>query len=121
MTETYKFDWQKEPEGFAKWLIPSVIPRNFKQFDELSKATDKFRNVELTILVNGFEMDAQKFLEGVDVNMSHFALKEAARMLSEIGGFNELQERLDTIRTHMIEQVERTMREHGIELPEWDD
>lgn len=124
--KTFKFNWQKEPEGFLKWLIPHVLPKDdpkatMSAVDQLSKATDKFTNVELTMLINGIKVDARRFLTRVEQNMEYYARQEAARMLNEIAGFDEVQERLDTIRMHFISEVESTFRKHGIELPEWND
>lgn len=126
MTKEFKFNWQEEPDGFLKWFVVTILPTSGpsdsgKVISQLSELTDHFQNVELAVLLNGVKMDTEKFINSVQRNMEHYARQEAVRMLHEVGGFSEVQEQLDVLRLHFINEVEGTLRRYGIELPEYDD
>jgi len=119
MTE-FRFDWQAAPEGFLKWLLPVLVAnrRGEDQFDELSKITDKFTDVRLTIQVNGLEVDAENFLNGVEHNMEYYAKVEARRLLDEVGRFDDLEDLLASAKRTVMQDVEQRLSAAGIELPD---
>lgn len=124
-TEPFVFDWHSERNegGFLKWFLPTVmvgLPQ--ARFDELSEQTSGFTEIQVQVLINGVEVNAEHFLQGVERNMESHARDEARRMLDEVGGLNALEERIGEIRSHLIAQVEKALSERGIELPsreEW--
>jgi hypothetical protein len=119
---TFRFDWQAEPDGFLKWLLPVVIPVSQKAdlIEQLSAATDKFTNVELTIQVNGIQVDAQAFLTAVERNMDHSVSAEARRLLDEIGKFEDLHELLRDAERAARRSIEQRLTDAGFELPDSD-
>lgn len=117
--EPFVFDWAKEPEGFLKWFLPTLLAGEplDEHMDELTKRTKKFSDVQVRVLINGLEVDAGHFLDGVERNMEHHATKEARRMLDEVGGMGDLEERISAIRDVLVGEFEKALRDRGIELP----
>lgn len=66
--KSHTFDWQAERDGLWKRLLPSLLASRLmdKQTDALSDATDKFTNVSIAVTVNGIEVDARGFFEGLE-------------------------------------------------------
>jgi hypothetical protein len=117
---SYTFDWHAEGrDSFVGWALVHILPpMTNEQMGKLSEETDKFTNVTLTIQVNGIEMDAKPFLDGIDRNMEHFAKVEARKMVAAMTKLN----RMDRLMEFLQEQVELVAREElrdaGIEIPE---
>jgi hypothetical protein len=114
------YNWQAEPEGFLKWLLASIIPKN-SDFEKLSDATDKFSNIELSISVNGIEMDAEAFLNGVQRIMNHNVELEANSLLSQFGRFDELREMLDAAEYAAKKAIEDELTKNGISIEIYED
>ena len=120
----FVFDWHAERNegGFLKWFLPTVmVGLSQARFDELSERTSGFTEVQVQVLVNGVEVNAEHFLQGVERNLEATARDEARRMLDEVGGLGALEERIGEIRDHLITQVENALSERGIELPSRED
>ncbi|GAB6901961.1 hypothetical protein [Kineosporia succinea] len=114
--ECQPFNWhQLQPDSFLYWMLPVVLPRG-EAFEELAKASDDFKSVDLRITANGIEMDALAFLRGVHANMRLFAHREAERIVMEETSLTKVEETMASIR----EQVERHLREEltaaGVQL-----
>lgn len=120
--EPFVFDWANEPEGFLKWFLPTVLSGEplDEHMDELTARTKKFSDVRVRVLINGFEVDAKSFLTGVENNIEYLAGKQARRMLDEVGGLDDLEERIASIRTLLVRQFEQALAARGIELPSED-
>lgn len=117
--QPFVFDWKREPESFLKWLLPTVmVGVSSEQMAELADATKEWSEVRVQVLINGVEVNAQQFFEGVERNMDDRARRAAKDMLDEVGGFDALEERIREIRAHLIAKTEEALRERGIELPE---
>lgn len=120
----FVFDWQKEGRNsFLHWFLPTVMVGTHDNgvMDELSEKTDKFTDVHLQILINGVEVNAEHFLESVEANIKAGAKDEARRMLDDVGGLDQLEDRINLIRQPLINKVENALAEMGIELPNSDD
>jgi len=88
-----------------------------EHMDELTERTKKFSDVQVRVLINGFEVDAKSFLAGVENNIEYLAGKQARRMLDEVGGLGDLEERIASIRTLLVREFEQALAARGIELP----
>jgi hypothetical protein len=120
----FVFDWHAERNegGFLKWFLPTVmVGLSQTRVDELSERTHGFTDVQVQVLINGAEVNAEHFLQGVERNLEATARDEARRMLNEVGGLDALEERIAEIRNHLITQVENALSERGIELPSRED
>lgn len=97
--DSHVFDWQKEPEGFLNWMMPTLVtalPEGM--FERLSEITRGWTEVSLTIQVNGVDVPVKSFLSGIERNMTYFAQKAARDRLDDIGELNELTEELAGLR-----------------------
>lgn len=118
----FVYDWVAAPEGFRKWFLPTVMAGDMDGLMvTLGERTAGWSDVRVQILINGIEVNAGHFLESVERNMDLAALREARRMLDEVGGLDQLEERIREIRTHLMDQFEAALRERGIELPDRDE
>lgn len=120
--EPFVFDWQAQPEGFLKWMIPNLITGiSHARFSQLSSATDGWRSVVLTIQINGVPVPAQQFVEGVERNMEHYATEEARRLLSEAGRLDDLGDLVRDVEREVSATIRRRLAAAGIYLEEDDD
>lgn len=121
-SEEFRFDWQAQPEGFLKWLLPTLISSRHHDglIDQLSAATEKFTDVRLTVQINGVDVDPAAFLTGVEMNMVHYAKAEARRLVDEIGELALLRELLEDVERSAVRQLEQRLAAAGIELPDRD-
>lgn len=113
----FVFDWQREPENFLKWLIPNIIvgidPATYRS---LSAATDRFTRVELTMQVNGVELDTRSAVRGIEDNLDHAVRRAVAERLTELAEVTRLRELLDETERAFEERLRELAREAGIEL-----
>lgn len=119
----FRFNWQDAPEGIAKWLLVAVIPASQRPdiIPRLSEATNKFTEVDLTIQVNGIEVDAGALLDRIERTMNYRAQVEAQRLLDGIGRFDDLQNLLDRVQLAAKTAVRQRLRAAQFELHDIDD
>jgi hypothetical protein len=118
----FTYDWQQQPDNFLKWLLPTLISAGDREmFECLSEATDKFTNVTLTIQVNGVNVPVENFLSGVESNMTYYANKEAARLVTSIPRLERLREAMDDADHALRERLVQIMAEAGVDLGDTDD
>jgi hypothetical protein len=118
---TFRFDWTKEPrDSFLNWFVPvavggsDIVALNLKDPDWTT-------HIELTMQVNGVEVNAQRFMERVRENMHYYAQSYAADLVNEIGRLDEATQILEDVGNHVRGEVINRLREHGVELPERDE
>lgn len=120
MTEhAFVYDWQSEPDGFKKWLLPTVLGdviRDDAVFDDLRTRTDDWRNVRFVVVVNGIEVDAERFLNVLERTIEWSAEKAARRRVDAIRGLTALREVVDRVTAQLEDAVSTVAAEHGIEL-----
>lgn len=119
----FVFDWAAQPHSsFLHWMLPHLLPDGQQPdiVERISEASKKLSEIELTVLVNGIEMNAERFMESVDRNMRFHASREARRMVDEFGGLPELEDTLRQVGRSVRRAVEQRMAEAGIELPDSD-
>lgn len=94
---SYKFNWHDESRGdFWSWIVVMMVSRDRetgdKQFEHISDITNKFTECEITMQLNGIDVDAKALLERLRDNMEHEATKEAQRIVRSLPHFNEIEE-----------------------------
>lgn len=115
------FNWHAEPEGFLKWLIPTVIS-GLKDggFKRISEATTDFTDVRINMQINGVPVDALAFIAGVHRNMDYAVGVEAQRIVREETKFSEVEDlvhdAMKAVRRSLLKQLEKA----GIELRDED-
>jgi hypothetical protein len=116
---TFTYDWHAEPEGFWKWLIPSILGHVVADgavYDELTERSDQWRRTEVRILVNDYEVDARGFLTLMRSTLDDEVRREAERVVGEIRELRALKEFVEDLEEKLSEQVFQLAHRHGIEL-----
>jgi hypothetical protein len=121
---TFTFDWHTEPESsFLRWVLVNLMvgPANSQQSDsslltQISLASDNFRKVQLGVTVNGFELDAESFLRGVERLIEWEANRAAKELVSSVPRFESIQEAVAQAEQEIIKVFRDTLRPLGIEL-----
>lgn len=120
MTEhAFVYDWQNEPEGFKKWLLPTVLGDVIQDdavIDDLLTRTDNWHNVRFVVVVNGIEVDAERFLNVLERTIEWSAEKAARRRVDAIRDLTALREVVDRVTAQLEDAVSTVAAEHGIEL-----
>lgn len=118
------YNWQEEPQdSFMNWLLPSLLAnttRDKEAFEALSEATSGFTDVKFGVTINGIEVDAMKFFDGLGEAMHQNIEHEARKMIEEIHPLAETQELIDKFQRSVKSMVRRHARNAGIELDEDD-
>lgn len=119
--EGYTFDWhelddysQKKIDHFLKWLVPTVLADSVVA-EEIAEASDRYTRVELTMQLNGVEVDARAFVEGCYINMQRFAQDAAVAKLVEVVDYADLIETTDELRRTLREVALRIARGLGVD------
>jgi hypothetical protein len=96
------------------------ITQDKNQFDAMSAATNDFKDVRLTVQINGIEVNPKHFIEGVERNMD-YAVGRAAVELVRVK-VDEIFDPLIEIRNDAEARIRKLFEDAGIELPiyeEW--
>src|SRR5215217_6372498 len=112
-----KFNWHDESRrdrtSFKSWLVTNLISpvsRDKDQFDAISKATDKFTNVEITMQINGIES-----------NMNYLTEKSAKEQVRDMTDLVELEDAISALRFELTNKVYELANKNGIELEREED
>jgi len=111
------FNWHELEEGFKKWMVVNLISgKNNEKFDDLSKATDGFKNVDLEISINGIPVETDYFVKQVHENMKWYADQYAnEKVANELASFND---ELNAFQDLMKERAQKIIKDAGIEILE---
>lgn len=117
----FKFAYEDHKNGFLGWALIMLLGKARKDgyddiFDIISDRSDKFKNVELEIKVNGFEMDPQGFMDRLKEIMEDEAKRVAKEKLGEIDEIMEIEDELANLRTILTERIDQLAGKYGIEL-----
>lgn len=119
--EGYTFDWhelddhdEKKIDHFLKWLVPTVLADSVVA-EEIAEASDRYTRVELTMQLNGIEVDARAFVEGCYVNMRRFAQDAAVAKLVEVINYADLVETIEQLRVTLQGVALQIARDLGVD------
>jgi hypothetical protein len=118
----FQFDWQARGEDFVKWMFVHLIAEKHGvdhspkiDFEELSDATNGFRNVQLTMQVNGIEVNAQNFIESVENAIKQYAEQAAQQIVAEsIPDLEELQDTVYHAQKAIADRLKNSLKSAGI-------
>jgi hypothetical protein len=101
-------------QGVEEW------PSN-KKVEQLSADTDKFTRVELTISINGHNVNPEKFIEFVDRSIDHRADQKAHALVDEplsavMPDLELLQETISNAQQAVRAEVIKRLRSAGVEF-----
>jgi hypothetical protein len=117
------FDWHAEqavdPDGMLAWLLPTTMRRD-NDFERLSTLTDRFTRCELTITLNGVDMDVRAFLDGIARTLQHVAKTEAVRLVRDSAGLDEVEDAVSVARDAIRSTLYGRLRAAGVAIEEED-
>lgn len=121
----FRYNWHEEQFGgsdFKAWLIPTLLvgKRGTDAWDELSAATDKFTDVNVTVQINGIEIDPTDFFEGVESNMHWRSERRAVELIRDDERLRALSNTAYEVEQELRKAALDRLRELGIELQEDD-
>lgn len=134
--EPLVFDWHKlsgtdDYESFLHWMTVNLVTYERESTDtdrtaerdlvqRVSDASDGFKNVELTIQLNGIEVNAAYFVRRIERNMTWMAEREAKRVLTENAEATELRSISNILQRALRRRAEQVAGSLGLELDEED-
>ncbi len=122
MTETTDdrvlvFDWHAEQaldrDSLLTWLVPTAMRQ--QDMDELSDLTGRFTNCRLTMQLNGVDLNARAFLDGIARNIEHAITREAERLIAD-ADLDAVQEAVEDARVAIRETLIRRLAAAGVEI-----
>lgn len=119
-----QFDWQKRDEDFVKWMFVHLIADKRQEdprFETLSSATKGFTDVQITMQVNGIEVNAQNFIESVENAYRQHAERTAKDLVRDMPRMQELEDVLAEAQRQAKSAIEEAFARAGIDLDLDDD
>lgn len=115
------FNYHEEPNKFIRWALALLIAGQHDKFDELSKKTDSWKNVDLKISINGVEVDSNYFMESVESNMKYWSGQKAAEAVENVmDNVREKIDKIDTMLSEVSDFVKRKLEDElGVKFPEY--
>ena len=118
----YRFNWHETgEEDFQRWLIPTILadlPREQSRFDELSELTRNWSDVNVTVQINGVEVDPAGFFTSIERNITYLTEREAARLVGDNARLSEIHSVLDTFERVIRREARMALGSLGIDLQE---
>jgi hypothetical protein len=119
----FTFDWQAEPEGFKKWLVPTLLGDVIRDDDLrelMRRRSGNWRKVELDVRVNGVPVDGERFLARLEHAIHDSAERAAARRVDEVRDLTRLRDVVEEVADQLRSAVETIAYQNGIELRDRD-
>jgi hypothetical protein len=110
-----QFDWKNLPQNdFKRWLLVNLLasdPGDRDLIAELSELTDHYTNVEVTMQINGVEIDANKFFGYVEYTMDQrveHGIKQIVEETPELDEFAETVRQTDKELAAKLREIVKT-------------
>jgi len=121
----YTFNWHALDEHsdyhgdeFLKWMVPTLLSEHDDDhqtradmdhvLNRVGEASDDFKNVVMTIQLNGIDVNVEHFVHNVFLNMRWYARRAA---------LEELRQRADVTQlTDVVSQFQDTVTTRAIEI-----
>lgn len=119
---SFTYDWQAQPQtSLFSWLLPTILAgHRDPMVEQLSELSDHFAKTELSIRINGVEVSARAFIEGLERNYDRAVADKAAELLAE--RINDLTDGLsvdlDALRRQLTRAVRVRFADAGTPLPD---
>lgn len=118
-TEPLTFDWHAEQaldrDGLLVWLVITAMRQ--QDMERLSEVTSRFTDCRLTMQLNGVELNARAFLDGIARNLEHAAARQAQE-LAEVAGFAEIEDAVTEARDAVRALMTGRLRALGVPVGE---
>jgi len=116
----FKFNWHHSANEFLRWLLPTLLVGNDAQLKELAEKTNRWSNVELTVLINDVAVDATHFIEGLQRTIDVTAQDAARKFVTETLNLNSVVESLENFGHAIQREINDRARELGVDLTDAD-
>lgn len=107
------------PEGFMRSAMVNMVTGRIVEWETLSKATKGFTDIQLTIQMNGIDIDAEPFLTSLGRRIEHAAKDKLNELVRNVG-LTALAEAVNDIDQALKQELYARVNALGIELPEED-
>jgi hypothetical protein len=116
----FKFNWHHSANEFLRWLLPTLLVGNDAQLKELAEKTNRWSNVELTVLINDVAVDATHFIEGLQRTIDVTTQDAARKFVTETLNLNSVVESLENFGHAIQREINDRARELGVDLTDAD-
>lgn len=109
--EKWTFDWHKEPNhSFLKWLLPTLLGKiDNETWEKITEATAKSSDVQITVQINGIEVNPKYFLESLERNYELNTAAEAKNIIDT--KFENLDQAIEGLNI-LVERARQSMIKH---------
>lgn len=116
----FKFNWHHSANEFLRWLLPTLLVGNDAQLKELAEKTNRWSNVELTVLINDVTVDTTHFIEGLQRTIDVTTQNAARKFVTETLNLNSVVESLENFGHAIQREINDRARELGVDLTDAD-
>jgi len=116
----FKFNWHHSANEFLRWLLPTLLVGNDAQLKELAEKTNRWSNVELTVLINDVAVDATHFIEGLQRTIDVTAQDAARKFVTETLNLNSVVKSLENFGHAIQREINDRAHELGVDLTDAD-
>lgn len=117
------FDYYADEDSFLSWALIAIIGKAREDgrededfFNELKKRSKNFSRVELSIKVNGLDVDATGFMKRLEKTMDLNIDQKASERLEGIREIAEVEDELVQLRDILKQRVNQLAKKYDIEL-----
>lgn len=118
------FDYYADSNKFICWALINMLGeareagRDAEEdfFEELKRRSNTFSEVEMSIKLNGLEVDATKFMERIDQLIDRMVERKVQEKLEGIQEITEVEDELAELRNVLKQRVNQLADKYGIEL-----
>lgn len=122
----YRFNWHDEVtrrSSFKEWLIPTLLGstgNDREKFDALAEATQGWTDVNVTVQVNGIDVDPEDFFDSVERNLSLLTADKARELVDGDERLRELGNSMSSLLRALRFEGRLALGRLGIEWDEED-
>lgn len=119
---SFTFDYHQEGyDSFLGWMLISMVARQREMgddefFDKLKEASAGFSNVEMSITINGLEVNVPSFLDRLQDVLNYKAETAAQEKLQCIPVIDDLEQQIGELRDFFRTWKYKVARENNISL-----
>lgn len=124
--DVLRFNWQDAPEGFLRWLLPTVVgelatlPGGPELYDRLTDATEAWTRVELGVTVNGVAVPTGELVVGLERWVADTARDVADAWLRRNAALSETVTALEVVQRVAAARLRELALAAGLDLDEDD-
>ena len=99
----YRFNWHDEVTrrpSFKEWLIPTLLGStgsDREKLDALAEATQAWTDVNVTVQINGIDVDPEDFFDSVERNLSLLTADKARELVDGDERLRELSNSMSSL------------------------